>query len=128
MLISPENSKIIIRKYLYKKLQEYHRNKKEYYKNLFFIRNELRKNSTQRIKEIYNRKKGIRLSVDIYLTPVFRIFNREEIIRMYLEEEAKLHIELDKKDSVATLSGSRGFQEMIKKISTASKVPTQNKN
>ena len=128
MLISPENSKIIIRKYLYKKLQEYHRNKKEYYKNLFFIRNELRKNSTQRIKEIYNRKKGIRLSVDIYLTPVFRIFNREEIIRMYLEEEAKLHIELDKKDSVATLSGSRGFQEMIKKIITASKVPTQNKN
>ena len=115
-IIPPDQSFKIIRGFFYKKLKDFYYAKRNYAINTQRIRGELEKFSQARTK-ITDRKQGIRLSLTAYI-PVLRMHNKEEIVRLYLEEEGKYRIINEKKESLLMLSEFQA-REMLKKKSTA---------
>lgn len=103
-LIIPEDySKKILRKYLYSKIKSFYIEKQAYKRSLEKIQHEFKNIALQRVLTLSKRKRATKFNVEIGIFPVFRIYNKDEIIRLYLEEEQKHHIITEKKESVQSL-------------------------
>ena len=82
----------IIRRYLLKKLKEFYFYQRDLKQNIQKFKNEYQRKPAFRTFELTQRRTGIRFSIALRSFPSLRIFNKEELIPLYLEEEAKLHV------------------------------------
>lgn len=112
IIIPHEDSEQILRKYLFNKMKNFYSSKKNYAITLEKIQNEF-KNTVHTNTNLFEHRKALKLKLEIGIPPVFRIYNKEEIIRLYLEEEQKRHPVPDKKDSLLAISASE-----LRKIQT----------
>ncbi|OMJ88231.1 hypothetical protein SteCoe_9893 [Stentor coeruleus] len=118
-LILPEDySKKILRKYFYSKIKSFYIEKQVYKRNLEKINHEFKNIALQRVLTLNKRKRVTKYNVEIGIFPVFRIYNKDEIIRLYLEEEQKYHVATEKKESLQSLSESgkelRSLQTIVR--------------
>jgi hypothetical protein len=98
-----EESRKLLLKYLLGKIKDFYRVKLDFKRNLMRIQVELDKYSSQKAMLGQKRKKGIIMNIGIGFAPIFRIYNKEEIIRLYLEEEKKHRQIPETKESSLTL-------------------------
>jgi hypothetical protein len=83
-----DESAKIVRKYLYTKLRSFYVNQTEYRASIRKFKESL-KNHLSKKSEVSRRKRGWRLTFALSSLPVLRIFNQDELIRIYLDEEQK---------------------------------------
>ena len=87
-VLSPELSIKIIRKYLLSKLKNHFLNQTDYRKSIREFKESLKQKISFR-GELPRRKRGWRLTFALSSLPVLRVFNQDELIRIYLDEEQK---------------------------------------
>ena len=114
IIIPAQDSLRILRKYLFKKLRDYYTHKQEFIENLNRLKREMRKYVEN--KRVFTRKPGMRFSLNTTIFPIFRIYHKEEIIRLYLEEEAIRRNIDDRKESMIAVP-ELVIREVIKKRS-----------
>jgi len=83
----------ILKKYLYEKLKKFYFAQKDFKDKLNMIKNEASKRSFVRTFQLTQRRNGRRVSIAIRSFMHLRIYNKDELIPLYLEEESKLHIQ-----------------------------------
>lgn len=92
-IIPREITERVVRKYFYEKLKKFYFDEKEYRLSQQRFKQELKKIKRES-SELYYRKKGLRITFAVKAFPVFRIYHQDEMIRLYLEEEHKLNLNL----------------------------------
>lgn len=85
----------ILRKYLFEKLRKFYLVQLEIKNKFGQIKKEENRKSVFRTFQLTQRRSGLRNTIAVRSFMHLRIYNKDELIPLYLEEEAKLHIEPD---------------------------------
>lgn len=90
-IVLPQDQSIkIIRKYLFSKLKHHFFTQTDYRKSIREFKESLKRQISFR-GDLPRRKRGWRLTFALSSLPVLRIFNQDELIRIYLDEEQKIN-------------------------------------
>ena len=95
VIFPKEVSLKILKRYLYDKLKKFYYAQKEFKDKLNMIKSEHSKRSFIRTFQLTQRRNGHRVTIALRSFMHLRIYNKDELIPLYLEEEAKLHIQTE---------------------------------